>query len=34
LIAVDDTQYCDFMLKNEFRLASQYVRQMIADGVL
>jgi hypothetical protein len=34
LIAVDDTQYCDYMLKNEFRLASQYVRQMIADGVL
>ena len=34
LIAVDDTQYCDHMVKNELLFASQYVRQMIAQGVL
>lgn len=34
LIAVDDTQYCDYMIKNELLFASQYVRQMIAKGVL
>ena len=34
LIAVDDTQYCDYMVRNKLLFASQYVRQMIVDGVL
>jgi hypothetical protein len=34
LIAVDDTQYCDYMVKNKLLFASQYVRQMIAEDVL
>jgi hypothetical protein len=34
LIAVEDTQYCDYMVKNKLLFASQYVRQMIAEGGL
>jgi hypothetical protein len=34
LVAVDDKQYCDYMVKHELLSASDYVRRAISEGVL